>query len=78
MNHRKQIESTPALSALVGIAKRTARTEGEVIAAVNQARRRNPDLAEEAARELARLDAAVESTWDSWNYDEQETAADAA
>lgn len=74
MNREKQIESTPALSALVRIARRTARTEGELIAAVNDARRNNPDLAAEALRELAALNAAVESTWDTWNDDGQETA----
>jgi hypothetical protein len=78
MNHKQQIESTPALTELVRIARLTARTEGEVMAAVNQARRRNPDLAAEAMRELARLNAAVESTWNGWNDDKQETAADAA
>jgi hypothetical protein len=82
--NKKQIEPTPALSspalaALFAIARKNATTEGELIAAVNLARRRNPDLAEEAARELARLDVAVESTCtDNWNDDEQDNAADAA
>lgn len=71
MNRKKNIESTPSLSALVAIARQIATSEDQIIGAYIRARRMYPDLAEQADIEVARLDAAVESTW---NSDEQETA----
>jgi hypothetical protein len=75
MNRMKQIESTPALTELIRIARRIATSENDIIGATILARRRNPELAEEAARELARLDAAVESTAERHHHEENEEAA---